>query len=100
MKHDGPLSYFLSLEISFTLVGYIFTHGKYNFDMLLQANITYCKVIDPPIELNACPILSVHEPLCDPKLDKHFFGSLVDLIVTQPNISVVVHQMAQFMAAL
>jgi hypothetical protein len=96
MKDLGNLSYFLSLEISSSSDGFYLTQVKYISDLLSQANLTDCKIVDTPTKLNARLNLHDGEPLRDPTLYRHLVGSLVYLTVTRPDISYVVHQMSQF----
>jgi len=98
MKDLGNLSYFLGLEISSSSNGFYLTQTKYISDLLLQANLTECKIIDTPTELNAHLNLQDDESFCDPTLYRHLVGSFVYLTVTRPDISYVVHQVSQFMA--
>ncbi|XP_062147788.1 uncharacterized mitochondrial protein AtMg00810-like [Alnus glutinosa] len=98
-KDLGTLSYFLGLEISSSSDGYYLTHANYISDMLSQANLTNCKTIDMPTELNVRLNLHDAEPLRDFTLYRYLVGSLVYLTVTRPDISYVVHQVSQFIAA-
>jgi hypothetical protein len=72
------------------------TQDKYIFDLLSRANLTDCST---PIELNFCLNLHDGEPLHDFTLYQHLVSSLVYLTVTRLDISYVVHQVSQFMAA-
>jgi hypothetical protein len=67
--------------------------------MFSQANLTDNKIVDTPTELNTRLTPNDGEPLCDVTLYQHLVGSLVYLTITRPNISYVVHQVSQFMAA-
>jgi hypothetical protein len=98
MKDLGNLSYLLGLEISFSSNGFYLTQAKYISDLLSRANLTDCKIIDTPTELNAHLNLQDDESFCDPTLYRHLVGSFVYLTVTRPDISYVVHQVSQFMA--
>jgi len=99
MKDLGTLSYFLVLEISSSSDGFYLTQAKYISDLLSRANLTDCKIVDTPTELNTRLNLQDGEPLRDPTLYRHLVGSLVYLTVTRPDISYAVHQVSQFMAA-
>jgi hypothetical protein len=99
MKDLGPLSYFLGLKISSSSDSYYLTQAKYISNLLSWANLTDSKIVDTLIELNTRLTPHDGEPLCDFTLYRHLFGSLVYLTVTGPNISYVVHQVSQFMAA-
>jgi len=98
MKDLGNLSYFLGLEISYSSDGFYLTQAKYISDLLSRANLTDCKIIDTPNELNAHLNLQDDKPLRDPTLYRHLVGSLVYLTVTRHDISYTVHQVSQFMA--
>jgi hypothetical protein len=99
MKDLGFLSYFLGLEISSSSDGYYLTQAKYISNMLSRANLTDSKIVDTPTELNTRLTPDDGEPLHDVTLNRHLVGSLVYLTITRPDISYVVHQVSQFMAA-
>jgi hypothetical protein len=99
MKDLGTLSYILDLEISSSSGGYYFTQAKYISDMLSRANLTNCKTVDTPTELNVRLNLHDGEPLRDFTLYQHLVGSLFYLTVTWLDISYDVHQVNQFMTA-
>jgi hypothetical protein len=52
MKDLGNLSYFLGLEIFFFFFFFL-TQAKYISNLHSQANLTDCKLVDTPTELNA-----------------------------------------------
>ena len=82
MKDLGHLSYFLGLEITSSDDGFYLTQAKYTFDLLSRAGFTDHKIVDTPIELNACLTPSLGELLPNPTLYRQLVGSLVYLIVT------------------
>jgi hypothetical protein len=84
MKDLGTLSYFLGLEISSSSDGYYLTQAKYISDLLSCANLTDCKTVNTPTELNARLNLHDGEPLRDSTLYRHLVGNLVYLTVTRP----------------
>ena len=53
MKDLGHLSYFLGLEITHSTYGIYITQAKYASELLSQAGLTYSKIVDTPVELNA-----------------------------------------------
>jgi hypothetical protein len=99
MKDLGHLSYFLGLEITSSNDGFYLTQDKYTSDLLSRAGLTDHKIVDTPIELNACVTPSSGEPLPNPTLYRQLVGSLVYLTVTQLDISYAIHQVSQFMFA-
>jgi hypothetical protein len=99
MKDLGPLSYFLSLEVSSSSDGYYLTQAKYTSDLISRAGITDSKIVDTPIEYNNRLNTYDGEPLPDATLYRQLVGSLVYLTVTRPNISYAIHIVSQFMAA-
>ena len=99
MKDLGHLSYFLGLKITSSDDGFYLTQAKYTSALLSRVGLTYHKIVDTPIELNAHLTPSSREQLSDPTLYRQLVSSLVYLTVTQLNISYTVHQVSQFMSA-
>jgi hypothetical protein len=99
MKDLSTLSYFLGLEISSFSDGYYLTQAKYISELLSLANLTDCRTIDTPTELNVRLNLHDGEPFRDFTLYRHLVVSLVYLTITRLDISYAVHQVIQFMAA-
>jgi hypothetical protein len=89
----------LGVEITSSDAGFYLTQAKYTFDLLSRAGLTDHKIVDTLIELNARLTPSSGELLHDPTLYQQLVGSLIYLIVTQPDISYAVHQVSQFMFA-
>uniref|UniRef100_A0A2N9JBG9 Reverse transcriptase Ty1/copia-type domain-containing protein n=1 Tax=Fagus sylvatica TaxID=28930 RepID=A0A2N9JBG9_FAGSY len=98
MKDLGPLSYFLSLEVSSSSDGYYLTQAKYTSDLISRARITDSKIVDTPIEYNNH--LNTHdgESFPDATLYRQLVRSLVYLTVTQLDIPYAVHIVSQFTA--
>ena len=94
MKDLGHLNYFLGLEITHSTNGLYITQAKYASDLLSRARLTDSKTVDTPVELNAHLTPSREKLLSNPSLYRRLVGSLVYLIVIQPNISYDVHQMS------
>ena len=94
MKDLRHLSYFLGLEITHSTNGLYITQAKYASDLLSRARLTDSKTVDTPVELNAHLTPSRGKLLSNPSLYRRLVGSLVYLIVIQPNISYAVHQMS------
>ena len=94
MKDLGHLSYFLGLEITHSTNSLYITQAKYASDLLSRARLTNSKTVDTPVELNAHLTPSRGKLLSNPSLYRRLVGSLIYLIVIQPNISYAVHQMS------
>ena len=91
MKDFGHLSYFLGLEITYSIDGLYITQAKYAFELLSRAGLTDSKTVDTPVKLNAHLTPSGGKPLSNPSLYRRLVGSLVYLTVTHPDISYAVH---------
>ena len=97
MKDFGHLSYFLGLEITYSIDGLYITQAKYAFELFSWARLTGSKTIDTLVELNAYLTPLAGKPLSNPSLYKRLVSSLVYLTVTRRDISYVVHQMCKFL---
>ena len=82
MKDLGPLSYFLSLEVSSSSDDYYLTQAKYTFDLISRDGITDSKIVDTHIEYNN--LLNTHngEPLPIATLNRQLVGSFIYLTIT------------------
>ena len=99
MKDLGPLRYFLSIEVAYSLRGYPLSQSKYVADILEQARLTNNKTVDTPIEVNAKYSSFDGVSLSDPTLYRAIVGSLVYLTNTRLNIAFVVHVVSQFVSS-
>ena len=99
MKDLGPLRYFLSIEVAYSLRGYPLSQSKYVADILERARLTNNKTVDTPIEVNAKYSSFDGVSLSDPTLYRAIVGSLVYLTNTRLNIAFVVHVVSQFVSS-
>jgi hypothetical protein len=99
MKDLGSLSYFLGLEVSSYQNCYYISQAKYALDLISQAGLTNCKIVDSPLETNVKLRATDDELLSDVTLYRQFVGSLIYLTMTQPNLAYAVHLVSQFMTA-
>ena len=77
MKDLGHLSYFLGLEITYSIDGLYITQAKYAFKLLSRAGLTDSKTVDTPVKLNTLLTPSGGKPLSNPSLYRNLVGSLV-----------------------
>ena len=91
MKDLGHLSYFLGLEITYSITGLYITQAKYASELLSQARLTESKTVDTPVELNVHLTPLGGKPLSNSSLYRCLVGNLVYLTITRPDISYVVH---------
>ena len=99
MKDLGTLCYFLGLEVTSSFDGYYLFQAKYASDLLSKAGITNSKTASSPLELNVKLNATDGEPLSDNTLYLQLVGNLIDLTVTRPDLTYVVHLVSQLMAA-
>ncbi|GKU98300.1 hypothetical protein SLEP1_g11320 [Rubroshorea leprosula] len=78
--------------------GYILSQTKYASDLISKAGLTDSKIASTPLEPNVQLTFMDGSPLVDPTCYRQLVGSLIYLIITQPNIAYVVHVISQFMA--
>jgi len=91
MSDLGPLRYFFGIEVSSTPPDFYLSQEKYVQDLLDRASLTDHRTVETPMELNVHLRATDGELLADPTRYRHIVGSLVDLGVTRPDISYVVH---------
>uniref|UniRef100_A0A2N9GEN7 Reverse transcriptase Ty1/copia-type domain-containing protein n=1 Tax=Fagus sylvatica TaxID=28930 RepID=A0A2N9GEN7_FAGSY len=99
LKDLGALHYFLGLQVSRTSDALHVTQSKYASDLLIKHHMVDSKPAKTPCSPNTR--LSMHEG--DLLSDPHGYRSLVRVLhyltFTRPDISFVVHQVCQYMAA-
>ena len=98
MKDLGHLSYFLGLEITYSIDGLYITQAKYASELLSRVGLTDSKTVDTPVELNVHLTPLGGKPLSNPSLYRCLVGSLVYLTVTRPDISYAIHQVSQYLS--
>jgi hypothetical protein len=99
MKDLSYLQYFLGIEVAHSLRGYLLSQSKNIADILERARLTNNKTINSLIEVNAIYSFSDDLYLLNPTLYRTIGGSLVNLIITRPNITYVVHVVSKFVAS-
>ena len=98
MKDLGHLSYFLGLEINYSIDGLYITQAKYASELLSRAGLTDSKTVDTLVEFNAHLTPLGGKPLSNLSLYRCLVGSLVYLTITCPDISYVVHHVSQYLS--
>ena len=91
MKDLGALWYFLCIEVTSFLKGYLLSQSKYTIDILNQAHLTDTKTVDTSFKANVCYSSSDGNLLSNPTLYCIIVGSLVYLTIIRLDITYVVH---------
>jgi hypothetical protein len=99
MKDHGPLQYFFSLEVQFTLTGTLLHQHKYTEEVILLAGLQLGNFILTLLKVNLKIRQEKDDLLSDPSLYWQVVESLNYLMITRPDISFVVQQINQFMQA-
>lgn len=97
MSNLGPLSYFLGIVTS-TANGYYISQHRYIEDLIARSGLTNTRTATTLMELHV-QLCSTDGTLDDPSRYGHIIGSLVYLIVTNPDIAHIVHSLSQFVNA-
>lgn len=96
MKDLDRLSYFLGLEVSPNGYNCYLSQVKYTTDLLSRVDLTDNKTINTPLKANVKLSPIEGTVLDNLTLYRQLVGSLIYLIVTQPNIVNVIHIVSQF----
>ncbi|GKV53337.1 hypothetical protein SLEP1_g59870 [Rubroshorea leprosula] len=91
MKDLGVLSYFLGLEVTSSVDGYLLSQVKYAFDLVSKAELNDGKSVSTPLEHNVKLTPMDDSPLSDLTRYGQLVGSLVYLTKTRPDIAYAVH---------
>nr|GEZ68841.1 hypothetical protein [Tanacetum cinerariifolium] len=100
MKDLGSLCYFLGIEVVSSSKGYLLSQSKYTTDLFDLARLTSNMIADIPLNAKAKYIRANGDLLHAHSLYRTFFGSLVYLTMTCPDITYGVHIVGQFADAL
>ncbi|KAK2977082.1 hypothetical protein RJ640_017606 [Escallonia rubra] len=97
IRHLGPLSYFLGIEISYTSAGLILSQRRYILDLLQKTSMINAKPLPTPIASSPKLSKTSGHPLPDPTHYRQIIGSLQYLTFTRPDLSFAINKLAQFM---
>uniref|UniRef100_A0A2N9ENJ2 Reverse transcriptase Ty1/copia-type domain-containing protein n=1 Tax=Fagus sylvatica TaxID=28930 RepID=A0A2N9ENJ2_FAGSY len=86
-----PSSFDKPSMVTSSFDGYYLSQAKYTSDLLSKAGITNSKTASSPLELNVKLNATDGEPLSDNTLYRQLVGNLIDLTVTRPDLTYVVH---------
>jgi hypothetical protein len=101
LKHLGPLSYFLGIEVVKCSDGLLLTQQKYAFDILRCAGMHNCMPTRTPLVVDEKLSLTDGDPLSsdDATSYRSLVGALQYLTLTRPDISYSVNKVCQFLHA-
>ena len=97
MKDFGPLKYFLGIEVARGSEGIFLCQRKFALDILSETGLLGSKPVGFPIEQNHQLALAEGPFLDEPEKYRRLVGRLIYLTITRPELSYVVHILAQFM---
>ena len=98
-KGLGPLHYFWGIEVARGPKGLFLCQRKYALEIVNECGLLGVKPADFPIEQNHKLALAKGKELEDPTSYRRLIGRLIDLTITRPNLTYVVHILSQFMSA-
>ena len=98
LKDLGLPHYFLGLQVSTTKHGMHLSQAKYAYDLLQKANMLECKPCSTPVAAKLS--ISAHDgvPLSSPTDYRMLVGCLQYLMLTRPDISFAINNIAQYMS--
>jgi hypothetical protein len=99
MSDLGFLTYFLGIEVAYSLRGYFLSQTKLASEIIDRSGITDEKLCETPAVVGAKMKIDDGVPLLDPTPYRQLVGSLMYLSITRPDISHAVHTASQFQHA-
>ncbi|KAG7578293.1 Retrotransposon Copia-like N-terminal [Arabidopsis thaliana x Arabidopsis arenosa] len=97
MKDLGAMKYFLGIEVSRSHDGFYLSQRKYALDIVSECGLLGCQPVSTPLEQNHKLPDDEGEFYEDVERYRRLVGRLVYLTFTRPDLSYVVHMLAQFM---
>ncbi|XP_019090032.1 PREDICTED: uncharacterized protein LOC109128321 [Camelina sativa] len=98
MKDLGPLKFFLGIEVSRGKQGIYISQRKYTLDIISECGLVGAQPIDTPMEQNHALAKVDGELYSNPSRYRRLVGRLVYLALTRPDLSYIVHLLAQLLA--
>ncbi|KAM3344263.1 hypothetical protein P3S68_026355 [Capsicum galapagoense] len=99
IKDLGFVHYFLGLEISHTLSGYLVHQKKYIIDLLSEFHCSSASPVLTPLDPHVKLFVDYSALLLDPSVYRRLVGKLNFLLHTRPDISFAVQHLSQFFMA-
>ncbi|CAM8998803.1 unnamed protein product [Rhodiola kirilowii] len=97
MKDLGALKYFLGIEVARSFEGFYLSQRKYACDIVVECGLLGSKPFATPVEQHH-HLTSIGDDYHDnPEGYRRLVGRLVYLMNTRPELSYIVHVLAQFM---
>lgn len=97
LKNQGPLDYFLGIELYRDEVGVYLSQGKYVMDLLKKIGMENTKSCPTPIVIRKTLTIQQGEPLHNSTQYRSTLGALQYLTNTRPNIAFLVNKLSQFL---
>lgn len=97
MSDMGRLSYFLGIKVDYNKAGIFLSQKHYASEIIERAEMSHCKPISTPADVNSKLSADVGDKVPDPKQYRSLAGALQYLTITRPDIAYVVQQVCLFM---